>query len=180
MIETVFELEETRHQYQVIKLWEEEPERFLEDIALLPLASLTQTEDPEQLLNLVAEKVSEIVNPEERVELAAYVQLMAGLKYNRIKITQMFREDMMKDSVIYQEILKEGEDKGLQKGIEKGLKQGEKQLVIRLMTKKLGNLSSELTGKIESLSLEQLDNLAESLLDFSSMSDLVLWLEINQ
>jgi predicted transposase YdaD len=51
VIETVFEHEITRHQYQVVKIWEEAPKRFLEDIALLPLATLTRTERPEELLN---------------------------------------------------------------------------------------------------------------------------------
>jgi predicted transposase YdaD len=78
----------------------------------------------------------------------------------------------MKESVIYQEILQRGEDRGLQKG--------EREVILRQLNKKLGKISQELTLKIEILSLESLENLAESLLSFSSISDLVSWLEINQ
>jgi len=40
-IESQFTVENTSHQYQVIRLWEENPELFLNDTALLPLALLT-------------------------------------------------------------------------------------------------------------------------------------------
>jgi len=172
VIETVFAVETTTHQYQVVKMWLEEPDRFLADVALLPLATLTRTEHPEELLSRVADRIDEIVNREEKTEVAAYVQLIAGLKYDRNKIRQIFQEEIMRDSVIYQEIFQRGEDRGLQ--------QGERAIILRQLSKKLGQLNPELTTKIERLSLEKLENLAEELLNFTSISELVSWLEINQ
>ena len=40
-IETVFQSATTRHEYQVIKLWEQPPDLFLQDPVLLPFATLT-------------------------------------------------------------------------------------------------------------------------------------------
>ena len=111
-IETVFELGSTRHEFQVVKLWEQDPELFLQDVALLPFASLTRTQDFSQLLNRVVQQVAEIPESTERQEMSAYVQLMAGLKYDKEVIRRVFREGMMRESVIYQEILHEGEERG--------------------------------------------------------------------
>ena len=52
-----------------------------------------------------------------------------------------------------------------------------KTLVLRLLTRRLGELPQEVRSRIESLSLEQLEDLVEALLDFQGMSDLDAWLE---
>ena len=51
-----------------------------------------------------------------------------------------------------------------------------KALVLKQLTRKLGNLSPELSAKVSDLSLERLEALAEDLLDFTSMADLESWL----
>jgi predicted transposase YdaD len=85
----------------------------------------------------------------------------------------LFKGNMMRESVIYQDILAEGEQKGRQEGrVAEG-----RSLVIRLLTRKLGQVSQDLLEQIETLSLEQLENLGEALLDFTSMNDLQTWLE---
>jgi Domain of unknown function (DUF4351) len=45
-----------------------------------------------------------------------------------------------------------------------------------LLKRKLGNLSPELEVKVRSLSLTNLEDLGEALLDFSSLQDLISWL----
>jgi hypothetical protein len=49
-------------------------------------------------------------------------------------------------------------------------------LILRLLSRRAGILSSENRSQVEPLSLEQLESLGEALLDFSSASDLELWL----
>ena len=49
-------------------------------------------------------------------------------------------------------------------------------LILRLLQKRFGKISVDLTQQIRQLSLEKLDNLGESLLDFESIADLVSWL----
>lgn len=53
--------------------------------------------------------------------------------------------------------------------------EGEKSLVLRQLTRRVGELSSEVRQRIESLSLEKLENLGEALLDFQGMADLEAW-----
>ncbi|WP_100897883.1 DUF4351 domain-containing protein [Nostoc flagelliforme] len=165
VIETAFTVETTRHEYRVIRLWEENPELFLNDPALLPLASLAATTQPQALLQQVVVKVNQ-VEPRQRPEISAYTQILAGLKYKKDLIRQLFREGIMRESVIYQEILREGEQRGQQR---------ERALILRQLTRRVGELPQEVLDRIETLSLEQLENLGEALLDFQAQADLETW-----
>ncbi len=100
VIATTFEAETTRHEYRVIKLWEEEANRFLNDPALLPLATLATGPSADQLLRDIAERVSQLESG-QRQEVSSYVQVLAGLKFEKSFIRQIFREGMMRESVIY-------------------------------------------------------------------------------
>ena len=79
----------------------------------------------------------------------------------------MFTMDDLKKTRYFQDVKREG----LLEGIEK-----EKSLVIRLLKRKVVNLSPELELKVRNLPLESLEDLGEALLDFSSVQDLISWL----
>ncbi len=49
-------------------------------------------------------------------------------------------------------------------------------LVIRLLNRRFNSISPELLARIESLDLEQVEDLGEALLDFKSLTDLNTWL----
>jgi Domain of unknown function (DUF4351) len=49
-------------------------------------------------------------------------------------------------------------------------------LAIRLLTKKVGNLSPELLARVSGLSIERVEALAEALLDFKHVGDLERWM----
>ncbi len=168
VIATEFHLENTRHSYQVVRMWEQDPALFLEDTALLPLATSAATQKPETLLTQISQQISNIESLEQRQDVAICAQLLAGLKFKKTLINQFFREEIMQESVIYQDIL------------QKGLKQGELAVVIRQLTRQIGTIPSEVRSLIEVLPLPQLENLAEALLDFTNLSDLEAWLESNR
>jgi predicted transposase YdaD len=69
---------------------------------------LAATSVPEQLLTQVAEQVGKIESTQQRQQVSAYTQLLAGLRFEKKLIQKMFQEGMMRESVIYQEILQEG------------------------------------------------------------------------
>jgi predicted transposase YdaD len=104
--------------------------------------------------------------------VAASAGILAGLILEKGFINQVLRREIMQQSVIYQEILQEGEQKGRQEGRQ----EGERSLILRLLSRRVGILSLEIRLQVESLSHEQLESLGEALLDFSSASDLELWL----
>ena len=173
-VPTAFETETTIHRYRVIKLWEEDPQQFFNNPALLPFAVLAQTCNSEELLRAVAERVNQIEPESERRELSTVVQLMAGLQYKEELIESIFREGMMRESVMYQKILREGEQQGLQRGRQ----EGELTLILRQLHRRLGHLPDEVVSQIRDLSLEQLETLGEALLDFQTLPDLEAWLRI--
>ncbi|MBD0390047.1 MAG: DUF4351 domain-containing protein [Nostoc sp. C3-bin3] len=63
-----------------------------------------------------------------------------------------------------------------QRDKEQAIQSGEQRLVIRLLNRRIGEIDTLLVEQIKSLSLEQLENLGEALLDFSSVGDLETWL----
>ena len=56
---------------------------------------------------------------------------------------------------------------------------GEQILVLKILTRKLGNINPEIRARVNSLTIEQLESLGEDLLDFSSIADLEAWLGQN-
>jgi predicted transposase YdaD len=170
--QTTFEIEHTRHQFEVIRLWEQPAQIFLESPGLYPFASLGQTDAPEWVLRSVATKIEEIGSPKVRSDLAATASVLAGLILDRDRIKQILRREIVRESVIYQDILAEG----LAEGLERGLQQ-ERSLVVRLLTKKLGNLTPNIQAQISSLSIERVEALGEALLDFNNLADLDKFLE---
>ena len=59
---------------------------------------------------------------------------------------------------------------------QEGVDQGERSLVLRQLNRRVGDVSAVVRSKIDLLSLPQLENLGEALLDFSSIQDLEDWL----
>ena len=158
----------TRHEYRVIRLWEEDPTPLLAKSALLPLATLAKTESPADLLTQVAAAVDMIEETDERQNISACVQVLAGLRFDKNLIQQLFREEIMQESVIYQDILQKGEQRGVQKG--------EVAVILRLLARRFGDIQPEIEQQIVTLPITQLEDLAEALLDFTSQSDLVNYL----
>ena len=70
----------------------------------------------------------------------------------------------------------------IQAAEDRGRKIGERReelLIMRLLNRRVGDLSPQIQEIIKSLSLERLDDLGEALLDFAGMEDLTAWLETN-
>ena len=67
--------------------------------------------------------------------------------------------------------------KGREEGLQQGLQQGQVGLILRQLERRLGTISSDIQSRIRQLSLEQLENLGEAVLDFTSAADLTAWLQ---
>ncbi|MEI6043182.1 MAG: DUF4351 domain-containing protein [Chloroflexota bacterium] len=85
-----------------------------------------------------------------------------------------------------EEGIKEGLVKGLVKGLEEGLVKGQQtgatEIVLRLLKRKFGNgeFTSEIEQQINTLTLAQLEDLSDHLLNFSNRANLEAWLQLQK
>ncbi|MEG3895542.1 MULTISPECIES: Rpn family recombination-promoting nuclease/putative transposase [unclassified Microcoleus] len=83
---------------------------------------------------------------------------------------EMFFEDQ-RGAVI------KGMQEGRQEGRQEGLIEGQTALILRQIARRTGEIPPEIQTRIQQLSPEQLNDLGEILLDFTSQEDLIAWLE---
>ena len=89
---------------------------------------------------------------------------LARSRFATVQIVQeIMRWDMavLRESPWYQQLMQEGEAK----------------LLFRLLYRRFGELDETLKQQVRGLSVEQMETLAEELLDFSTVEELETWLE---
>jgi predicted transposase YdaD len=124
----------------------------------------------------VALRVENIAERRVQSNVAAASAILAGLLLEKEVIHRVLRSDIMRESVIYREIEAEAEARGEARGEAKGKIEGELNFALRLLVRRVGTITPETEAQIRTLSLPQLEELGEALLDFSQPSDLQDWL----
>lgn len=102
------------------------------------------------------------------MELIETIVVYKFPQLSREEIESMLGLSELKQTKVYQEALNEGEQTG------------EARLVLRQLTRRIGDVAPELRSQIQALSLDQIESLGEALLDFSEPADLVQWLRGNR
>jgi predicted transposase YdaD len=142
--------------------------------------------------------------PEERLtSKLGLTRLLYQRKYSRQQIIDLYRfidsivrlpEEL--DQAFRQEVTRYEEEKrmpyvssierlgrqdglkeGLEKGLEKGRQEGTLTVILRLLRRKFGEQEPEVEQQLSALSLTQLEDLGEAILDFSDRADLAVWLQ---
>lgn len=166
--QNIFTISGMHHEFEVIRLWEQSYSDFLQFPGLLPLAVLGRSDDRTQTLREVSSLIDNLKDRREQSNITAATSLLAGLVLEKDVIRTVLREEIMRESVIYQNIKEQG--------IKQGLQQGQAILVVRQLKRRIGEVKLEDETRIAGLSVEQLEALGDALLDFSSRDDLVAWL----
>jgi predicted transposase/invertase (TIGR01784 family) len=139
-------------------------------VALMVLTTIDEEQATEEARYLLTRSQQEAPQLENRAIMELITTIMV---YKFEGKSQREVEEMLgitlQETRVYQEIKEEGRSEG--RSVEA------KTLILRLLTRRVGELPQEVRSRVESLSLEQLENLAEALLDFQGMSDLDAWLE---
>ncbi len=167
--QNVFSISGMRHEFEIIRLWEQPTADLLKFPGLLPLAVLGRTEDKTQTLREVSSIIDSIEDRREQSNITAATSILAGLVLEKEVIHAVLREEIMQESVIYQDIVATA--------TAKGIKEGEVSMVLRQLKRRLGQIEPEDENRINQLSVEQLEALGEALLDFSNRDDLLAWLD---
>lgn len=135
-------------------------------VALMVLTTVEEEQAPQEaryLLERSSVEKSETVS-RAIIELVTTIMVYKFEQLSRKEVEQMLGITL-KETRVYREIKEEGRE------------EGEKSLILRLLTRRVGELPQDVRSRIEILPLEQLENLGEALLDFTSMSDLQAHLE---
>jgi predicted transposase YdaD len=82
-------------------------------------------------------------------------------------------------SVAYREIFGQGRQEGREEGRQEGRRDEAAAVTIRLLNRRCGPLSDATTAQIQALPVDQLEALADALLDFQGPADLAAWLAAN-
>jgi predicted transposase YdaD len=106
------------------------------------------------------------------------IMVIAGIPREDIRHTRAVQDWLAEGR---QEGRQEGLQEGRQEGREAGLQEGRQQeaasVALRQLNRRCGPLSDTTTAQVQALALEQLEALAEALLDFQGPADLLVWLE---
>ncbi|MFN5117443.1 MAG: Rpn family recombination-promoting nuclease/putative transposase [Cyanobacteriota bacterium] len=166
---------------------------FLGEVVWLSLEELSQQPDLDPLLNLLTLPV----RPE--AELGSCTQQIVGhrpdlvsavlpILFERfptftpeeIMVIAGFPTDQLRHTRAVQMLLEEGRQEGEAlgeaRGEARGRALGEASVTLRLLSRRCGLLNEATTARIQALPLEQLEALAEALLDFTGAADLAAWL----
>lgn len=107
------------------------------------------------------------------------IEHLAVLRIN-LNIGQNLNEDERALAMNLTPVYEQWRKETLQEGRQEGRQEGERSLVLRLLSRRIGNLSPSVVSRVEALSLPQLEMLGEALLDFTGSDDLMIWLQANQ
>jgi hypothetical protein len=145
------------YNYQVVRLWQEDPESFLTaGIGLVPLAPLTNVSEAD--LPGVVRRMVERINAEPRSragKLLTATYLLMGMRYPDELVDQLLQGvQVMRESTTYQKILRDGRVEGKQ------------ELLLRLGTKRFGQPDAATSASIEAIrDIDRLEALGDRLLD---------------
>ncbi|MCP6763194.1 MAG: DUF4351 domain-containing protein [Fischerella sp. CENA71] len=106
-------------------------------------------------------------HPYQKATLELVYNLRENLRVNQ-ELEADDRELIMRLEPLYQRDREQAKEEGRQ--------EGEQDLILRLLNRRIGEIDESLIERIKELSIEQLENLGEALLDFSSVADLESWL----
>lgn len=166
--------ERTFHSYDVIRMWEQDPQELLQYDGLTALATLCRAESGGKLLAKVAARIQRIKSFEQRREAVNWSRVLAGLRYDKNIINRLLKEgDMLEESVIYQDIFQRGE----QRGERRGMQYGEQRMLMIFLEQRFGKLSATLRRQIERMAVEGVEELGKALFGLESKDELQTWLK---
>ena len=147
-------------------------------VALMVLTTVDEEQAPAQARYLLTRTRQEVPSTSSHAIIEMVTTIMV---YKFEQLSQREVESMLgitlQQTRVYREIKEEGIKEGIKEGRQEGRQEEAANLVIRQMTKRIGQkLSEEIVARISGLPLPVLEDLSEALLDFTTLADLQAWL----
>ncbi|NEQ28400.1 MAG: Rpn family recombination-promoting nuclease/putative transposase [Microcoleus sp. SIO2G3] len=148
-------------------------------VAVMVLTTVEEDRAPAEARYLLTRTRQEVSEPASRAIIELITTILA---YRFETLTRVEVEAMLnitfQETRLYQDLKQEAREEAREEGREEGL-QRERSLILRLLTRRVGELPEAVVSQVEALSLEQLEELGEALLDFTSLDDAQAWLGRN-
>ena len=146
--QTRFEMENTRHEFEVVRIWEQSASLFLQYPGLIPFAVLGQSADSEETLRQAAQRIDQIADPTAQANLMAASGILAGLRLEDEIVYQILRRDIMQESTVYRSIERDAR------------KEEKREIAINFLR---DGLSVEAVARGTGLSIEEIQQLQQKL-----------------
>ncbi len=164
-----FRAGETYHRYRVVMMCEQDPAPLLAEPGLAPLAVLARSDEPVKLLREIAERVHNIQEPGLRSDSTAAAYILAGLRFDKTLLRSLFKEEIMKHSSTYQDLVETSEQRGVVLGALGVLKE--------LVKHRFGQLPGTLEETLAKLDAPTLIQLSVAQSDLASLDEVSAWIE---
>ena len=172
--------------YDVIRLWQMQAEEIfaLQRPGLLPLLGQTQIQYPEQTIPAALNFIGQMTQGEQRERLLSELLLLCNDEEIAAMVEKIITRDYgLPETPMMRKLREQGIEQGREQGIEQGREQGREQgleaVVLRQLIRRFGALEGRLLTQIHTLDSPQLLVLAEALLDFRTLDDVVQWFAEN-
>jgi predicted transposase/invertase (TIGR01784 family) len=152
--QTSFSLENTQHRFDVIRLWEQPAELFLQFPGLLPFAVLGKSANPAEALREATTVIDRLNDPAQQANLMAASAILAGLRLEEEVILQLVRRDIMRESTVYRSILAEG----LAEGRVEGEQRKQREIALNLLR---DGLAVEVVARGTGLTIAEVEQLQQ-------------------
>ena len=162
---------------------------LLNEVHWISLEELSQQANLDPLLNLLTLPVrpeSELAASSQQilasrpdldtVVLPMLVQRFPQLSEEQIMVIAGIPREEIRHTRAVQDWLAEGRQEGIQEGRQEGRQQEAASMTLRQLNRRCGPLTDSTTAQIQALPLQQLEALADALLDFTGPADLATWL----
>ena len=172
--------------------WCQQLQAFLDGVIWLSLEELGQQADLDPLLALLTLPVRPEVELKgstqqilaRRPDLLSTVLTMLFERFStftpeEIMVIAGIPTDQLLHTRAAQILLDRGREEGRQEGEAQGRLEGEAKVTMRQLNRRCGPLSDANTARIQALPLQQLETLADALLDFAGACDLEAWLNMH-
>ncbi|MBD2517497.1 Rpn family recombination-promoting nuclease/putative transposase [Nostoc sp. FACHB-973] len=138
-------------------------------VAVMVLTTVEEEQAPAEARYLLARSHQESSSSVSRaiIEIITTIMTYRFEQLSRREVESML-DITLKQTRVYREIKEEGREEG---------REATANIIIRLLTKRLGEIPQDVRSLVAGLPLPMLEALGEPLLDFTSVADLQAWLQ---
>jgi predicted transposase YdaD len=168
------------HRFARVLLWEHADRiRSGELKELAPFLPLFEKDPGPEVLEQMNSVIEAVADPEERLELKTLGAIIASRKFaeNLVKQVLNLESPMIRETTIFSEWLDQAEAKGRIEGYAEGENKGRHLTLQKLLERKFGPLTTELSLSLQKLRSEELEALTTAIFDLQSLDEFRAWLQ---